>query len=106
MLTVAEVDVIDFLLYTFAPICQCEEREERRRNYECIGMCIASEGEPLEVENKHSCDKSPGQTDVINAEEHPDDTHGEKGKNNRWNGSDFFHHFVEKKLVSADEKAM
>ena len=106
MLTVAEVDVVDFLLYTLAPTCQCEEGEESCHNHDCIDKCIAMEGEPLEVESKHSCDKGPSQANVIDAEEHPDDTHGEKGKDNRWNGSDFFHRFVEEKLVGADEKAM
>ena len=94
VVSVAVVGVVNFLLHFLAPSRQGEEREEGRDGQDGIYLRIAHEGEATEIEGKHASDEGPGQADVFDTEEHPDDANGEESEDDRWHGADFLHHFA------------
>ena len=106
MLTVGILGEIHLLLYLLAELGQREEREEGRHNHSGIELCVGTERQQRELEGEHPLDEQPSQTEVLDAEEHPDDVHQEEGQDDARHFADFLHHLAEEELVSADEEAV
>ena len=106
MLTVSEVGVIGLFLPALPEFRQCDEREDGCNHHNGIDMGIALKGESAEVEGEHARDESPGQADVLDAEEDPDDAHRNEGKDDRRESSYPFHHLAEEEFVGTDEETV
>ena len=94
------------MFQTFAPSCQREEGEDGGHHHNGVNLGVAFEDEAAEVKGEHAGDESPGQTEVLNAEEHPNDTHGKESEDDGRHRTDFLHHLAEEELVGADEQAV
>lgn len=106
VLTFAVVGIVDFLFQLLAPSRKGEEGEEGSHRHNGVDMSVAVEGEAAEVEGKHARDKGPGQVEVLDTEEHPDNGHGDESEDNGRHRTYLFHHLAKEEFVEADEEAV
>ena len=94
MLAVGVIGEIDLLLYLLTKFGEGEEGEEGGYYHRDIQLRMTAEGQQSEIEGKHALDELPGQTEILNAEEDPDEIDRKEGEYDAWYLTDFLHHIT------------